>query len=131
MNTETIKRLVLVVEDDPDIGRIISVALERDNLAVSLVDNAVAAFNRLIDLRPDLIITDVMMPGVDGLELVKFLKSDPRTCEIPILIVSARTADSDVRAGEAAGADFYFAKPFSMIELMESVHEALASSQGD
>lgn len=131
MDAEPTKRLVLVVEDDPDIGRIISMALERENFAVSLVDNAIAAFNRLEGNWPDLIITDVMMPGVDGLELVKFLKNDPRTCEIPILVVSARTDESDVRAGEAAGADFYFAKPFSTVQLMESVHKALALNQAD
>ena len=131
MDSEVIKPHVLVVEDDADIGRILLVSLERSGLSVKLVDNAISAFHQVVINRPSLIITDVMMPGVDGLELVKYLKKHPRTCDIPILIISARSDASDVRAGEEAGADFYFAKPFSTALLVESVHAALASSKAD
>jgi len=128
METEPTKHLILVVEDDPDISRIISVSLERQGYAVALAFDAISALKSLGDTLPTLIITDVMMPGMDGLQLVKMLKEDERTSNIPVLMMSARTTLSDVLAGEEAGADLYFKKPFSTTELVRAVKDALANA---
>ena len=117
------KPLILVVEDDHDIGRIVSLTLQMEGYAILLADNAIAALAVITDYPPVLIISDVMMPGLSGLELLAVLKAEQQTANIPVLMISALVADSDVQAGHTAGAQHYLKKPFTAKELLAAVYK--------
>lgn len=128
MGIPTDKPLILVIEDDPDIGRIVSLVLQTEGYAILLADNAIAALAMMTDYPPILIISDVMMPGLSGLELLSVIKDSQQTARIPVLMMSALVADSDVQAGRAAGALHYLKKPFTATELLAAVRKTFVAA---
>ncbi len=112
---------ILVVEDQPNIRRLIQVHLERAGYRVDLAADGLEGLAHVAADPPDLIILDVMMPNLDGLRVVERLKSDPRTSEIPVIMLTARSSDVQVREGLLEGADLYLAKPFDPEQLREIV----------
>jgi signal transduction histidine kinase len=115
---------VLIVEDNPDVARIIHLALRRDFRVMHAADG-LKGEELALRHRPDLIITDLMMPGIDGLELVRRLRADSATAHIPIIMLTARGAVEDRTVGLAKGVNAYLAKPFSARELVANVHSLL------
>ena len=119
---------ILVVDDDPVMRLLVGKALERAGYRVSVVDNGYAALNAIDDAIPDLVVSDVQMPGLSGFELVVRLRSSDRTSRIPVLFLSGAAMDrDDVVYGLSLGADDYILKPFSLAELSAAVSAALAS----
>jgi len=118
---------VLVVEDNADMVRFI-VALMAVEYNVFAAQNGVDALRILADRQPDIIISDVMMPGMDGFEFVRRVRAMPETCTIPFIFLSARGAAEDRVLGHSGGADAYLAKPFKSEELLAAV-ESLLSRQ--
>lgn len=113
---------LLVVEDDPDVGEALSLLLEDDGHDVELVRTGAEALAACRTRRPDVALVDVSLPGgMDGLELTRALGEDPRTREVPVLLVSARAHEDDVAAGLAAGAHAYVVKPFRPDRLLSLV----------
>ena len=112
---------LLVVDDDPVIQRLLQVNFEMEGYEVVLAGDGVEAMERAREVRPALIVMDVMMPRMDGLEAAGRLKADPDTASIPIIILSAKAQDVDVKAGRATGADDYMTKPFDPLELLQRV----------
>jgi two-component system phosphate regulon response regulator PhoB len=104
---------VLIVEDDEDIQQLVSYNLVRAGFQVTCADSGEEALELLRQKRPDLVLLDLMLPGIDGLEVCRSVKRDEATREIPIVILSARGEESDVVAGLELGADDYITKPFS------------------
>ncbi|MCA9752243.1 MAG: response regulator [bacterium] len=121
MNKETI----LVVEDEPDIAEIIEYNLAREGYRVRVIDDGETALDRILRDSPDLVLLDLMLPGLDGLELCRRLKEDPVTRPIPVIMVTAKGEESDVVLGLGMGADDYVAKPFSPRELTARVRAVL------
>ncbi len=119
---------VLVVEDTPDIIRVIRLALHHDFRVLAAADGA-RGFTLAIKHRPTLIITDLMMPEVDGLELTRRLRADPRTKHTPIVMLTARGALEDRVAGLETGVNAYLAKPFAAKELVSTVRSLLSSQE--
>jgi len=120
-----VERTILVVDDDPVILRLLEVNFEMEGFAVrTAVDGQVGCEVARAE-RPDVIVSDVMMPRMSGLELVADLKGDPATAGIPIILLSAKAQVSDVRAGLDAGADDYVTKPFEPHDLVERVLKLL------
>jgi signal transduction histidine kinase len=119
---------VLVVEDTPDIIRVIRLALHHD-FRVLAAANGGRGFDLAVKHRPTLIITDLMMPEVDGLELTRRLRADARTQHIPIVMLTARGAVEDRVIGLETGVNAYLAKPFSSKELLSTVRSLLTSQQ--
>ena len=119
---------VLVVDDDPVIQRLLHDTFEMDGYAVLVAGDGVEGLERAQADHPDLVVLDVMMPRMDGLEVARRLKADPGTASIPILLLSAKAQEVDVRAGSATGADDYVTKPFDPLDLLERV-EALIAKQ--
>lgn len=119
---------ILIVEDDSDIGRLVSLVLEMEGYTVTLADNAITALAGITDNPPDFIISDVMMPGLTGLQLLTVLKENERTADIPVMMMSALTSDSDVLAGQEAGADYYLRKPFTATQLIAAVKGVFATA---
>jgi CheY-like chemotaxis protein len=103
---------ILVAEDDPLIRRVTEVALKRDGFTVTVVTDGTEALQRLEESTFDLILLDVMMPKMDGIEACRRIKADPRVAHIPVIFLSARSQNADEDAGRAAGALGYIKKPF-------------------
>ncbi len=119
---------VLVVDDDPVIQRLLHDTFEMDGYAVLVAGDGVEGLERAQADHPDLVVLDVMMPKMDGLEVARRLKADPGTASIPILLLSAKAQEVDLRAGSDTGADDYVTKPFDPLDLLDRV-EALIAKQ--
>src|SRR5438876_7437279 len=113
---------VLVVEDEEGIQKLVTVALRRACYEVTLASNGAEAMKRVSEATPDLIVSDITMPEMDGFELLRQLRADPDTSAIPVIMLTAKDATEDVVAGLHLGADDYLAKPFRMAELLARVH---------
>ncbi len=118
---------VLVVDDDPVILKLLQVNFEMEGFDVVTATDGVDGLRAARQERPDVIVSDVMMPGMNGLELVAALSADDRTDTIPVMLLSARAQTTDIAAGFDAGALDYVTKPFEPLELVERVHELLRS----
>ena len=116
---------VVVVEDDKGIQELLSFTLERGGYRTRSTDSAENAERLLRDTLPDLAIIDWMLPGISGLSLTKRLRADPRTRDLPIIMVTARGEEPDRVAGLDGGADDYIVKPFSPKELLARVQAVL------
>ena len=116
---------VLIVEDDGDIAALISLYVEKAGYASERVSDGVQALTRARETAPDLVILDLMLPGLNGLEVCKALRADNRTAALPILMLTARGEESERILGLDVGADDYVVKPFSPNELMARVRALL------
>jgi len=119
---------VLVVDDEPDFCQVIKEILRIDGMLVSEAHNVDQALAALALQAPDLVLTDVMMPDIDGLEFVRSLRSEPLWSKIPAVVVSARVLEEDREAALQAGANAFLPKPFSARELRETIRPLLAST---
>ena len=117
---------VLVVEDDPVILRLLEVNFELEGFGVLLAHDGAEGIEVARSEKPDVIISDIMMPQTSGLELVTTLKGDADTKAIPIILLSAKAQTSDLKVGMDAGADDYVTKPFEPLDLVERVNALLA-----
>jgi two-component system phosphate regulon response regulator PhoB len=121
---------ILLVEDDPDIRHLISYKLTRGGFTVTEAADGEAALREAQRVPPDLVILDVRMPRMSGLEVCRELRAGPRTAHVPIIMLTARTRPQDLEQAYAAGATEYVVKPFSPRELLERVEAALARVAG-
>ena len=117
---------VLVVEDDPTILQLLEVNFEMEGFTVVRAEDGLLGLEAARSKRPDVIVSDVMMPNLSGLEMVAELKADPDTAGIPVILLSAKAQGSDVRQGIEAGADDYVTKPFEPLDLIDRVNSLLA-----
>lgn len=104
---------ILVVEDEEDILQLIKYNLTKEGYRVTVVGTGEAALKTARQTHPKLIILDLMLPGIDGLEVCQILKHDSATAQIPVIMVTAKGEDSDIVTGLEVGADDYIVKPFS------------------
>ncbi len=114
---------VLVVDDDHTLRQLLGINLLAEGIDVEMVGDGESARMAAWTDPPDLILLDVMMPGMDGLELLGHLRGDPRTADIPVILLSACATDAEVWAGWAAGADYYITKPFDVGDLLDFILE--------
>jgi two-component system phosphate regulon response regulator PhoB len=116
---------ILIVEDEPDILEAMKHSLEREGYAVLTARDGAEGLRLAREQSPDLLILDLMLPGMDGLEICRLLKEGRETRALPIIMVSAKDAESDVILGLGLGADDYVPKPFSPRELVARVRAVL------
>jgi diguanylate cyclase (GGDEF)-like protein len=116
---------VLVVDDDIDIARFIEVNLRLEGFDVMVAHDGRDALEVVGEKLPDLALLDVMMPGIDGVELCRRLRSDPLTASLPVIMLTAKSLSADKVVGLTAGADDYIIKPFDTLELIARVHSTL------
>ncbi len=121
---------VLVVEDEPDLADLLRHHLERAQFRVETESRGDSALETIRKRPPDLVILDLMLPGLDGLELARILKRDPTTARLPIVMVTARAEEVDRIVGLELGADDYITKPFSPREVVLRIQAVLRRSQG-
>ncbi len=122
---------VLVVEDDEDIRELVSYNLLKEGYQVAGVASGEEALAAVEKKPPDLILLDLMLPGLDGLHLCRKWKSDPRTAALPIVMLTAKGEEADVVAGLNMGADDYVTKPFSPRVLLARVQAVLRRAAGE
>lgn len=119
------KHRILIVDDEASIRDMLSLALEAAGFNVLQAENAQLGHAAIIDHQPDLVLLDWMMPGTTGLELLRRLKRDELTAQIPIIMLTAKAEEDHKIAGLDAGADDYIPKPFSPRELVSRVNAVL------
>jgi two-component system alkaline phosphatase synthesis response regulator PhoP len=119
---------ILAVDDEFYIRRLLEVNLQRAGYQVSMAADGQDALDQIHREPPDMVLLDVMMPRVDGFEVLRRLKADPATAAIPVLMLTARAQDADIFNGLRAGADFYLTKPFNPKDLLMWVNRVLSDS---
>ena len=119
------KEHIVIVEDEEDILELLRYHLTREGYSVTTAANGEQALKIILQKMPALVLLDLMLPGLNGRELCRRLKQDPRTAAIPIMMVTAKNEESDVVIGLELGADDYIMKPFSMKVLVARVHAVL------
>lgn len=117
---------ILVVDDDPAALRLVQYTLQREGYEVITASNGLEGLRRAVSESPDLLVLDVMLPGIDGFEIATRLRSQPATAGLPILMMSAKARDMDRATGLKAGADDYLTKPAAPADISRKVAELLA-----
>lgn len=121
--------LVLVVEDEKEIRDLVRYNLERAGFRVAVAADGEEGLERIFAARPDAVVLDLMLPGRNGLELLRELRGEPTTLDLPVLVLTARAAEMDKLLGFEHGADDYLTKPFSPRELVARIQALLRRSR--
>lgn len=124
-------RRILIVDDDREVCEMLSAAFSAEGYETFSASSGLRLVSTLLVDRPDLILLDVVLPGMDGLELCRGIRSNQDFNHIHVIFISARKSDEEIRAGMACGAADYFPKPLDMNRLIERVGELLLPEPGD
>lgn len=119
------KATILVIEDDQDIRELLAYTLGKEGYTVIQAPSGEAGLKTIKDGKPDLVVLDVMLPGLDGLEVLRKVKNDQKLRNIPVILASAKGEETDIVSGLELGADDYVTKPFSPRVLVARVRTAL------
>lgn len=119
------KETILIVEDEKDIVKMLEYNLKKEGFKTLSVRNGEAALDSARSSHPDMVILDLMLPGIDGLEVCKTIKRDSKTASIPVIMLTAKSQESDKVVGLELGADDYMTKPFSPRELIARIKAVL------
>jgi len=118
---------VLIVDDDPDIRDLVAYKLRHESYVVSVAGDGEAALQLIAEQHPDLVLLDIMMPGMSGLEVLEHIRrADNGDAQLCVALLTAKAQESDLERGFALGADDYIVKPFSPLELASRVKAMLA-----
>jgi two-component system phosphate regulon response regulator PhoB len=123
------RKTVLVVDDEKDLVDLVSYNLQRSGYQVITASSGTEALDLARSNKPDLLVLDLMLPGMEGTEVARRLKADPSTSQIPIVMLTAKGEETDVVVGLTLGADDYVAKPFSMKILLARLNNVLRRSE--
>jgi DNA-binding response OmpR family regulator len=119
---------ILIADDEPNIVISLEFLMKREGHAVSIARDGPSALEAIRSTRPDLVLLDVMMPGMSGFEVCQAVRADDALAGVKILMLSAKGRDTDIAKGSALGADAYMTKPFSTRELADKVRELLGAT---
>jgi DNA-binding response OmpR family regulator len=120
---------VLVVDDDRDIRDLVTFKLQQAGYEVRQAEDGLQALDAVREWAPDLVVLDVMMPGLSGIDVTRELRADPTTAATPVILLTAKAQEADVETGFVTGADDYVVKPFSPRELVSRVQAVLARAR--
>jgi EAL domain-containing protein (putative c-di-GMP-specific phosphodiesterase class I)/DNA-binding response OmpR family regulator len=120
---------ILVADDEPDLRELLQINLEALGHEVQLAVDGTEALALAMAHRPDLIVLDIMMPGLNGLEVLRRLREEPANADLPVVLLSARGTDSEVFEGWSSGANYYITKPFELDELLDFIEQVRAQSR--
>jgi DNA-binding response OmpR family regulator len=124
-----VEKKILVIEDDPAISRLVDYSLRHEGYTVIPATNGLEGIRKAHREKPDLIILDVMLPGMDGFEICARLRAEPATARLPILMFSAKAQEIDKNTGLKVGADDYLPKPAAPAEIVSRVAKLLAQKK--
>lgn len=118
-------REILIVDDEPDVVVPIQFLMEQQGYLVRVAKRGEVALDLIYQFKPDLVILDILLPGIDGYEVCEIVRSDSRFRDVRIILLTARSRKSDIAKGLSLGADAYITKPFSNTVLVTKVKELL------
>jgi CheY-like chemotaxis protein len=121
----TVLRTVLIADDESSMRLLVHATIESDDYAVLEAADGSEAWTMIQAHKPSLVLLDVQMPGRSGLDVLRSVKADPSLKGTKVILLTSKAQESDVEAGLIAGADFYLTKPFSPLDLLTRVEEAL------
>jgi len=119
---------VLVVDDDPMVTRLVRINLELDNFEVEEAWDGRTAMKMMRENPPDLLVLDIMMPQIDGWEILKLMREDEDLKDLPVVVLTAKVQDEDMARGWSMGADGYIVKPFNPVNLADALRKVLAAT---
>jgi two-component system, OmpR family, alkaline phosphatase synthesis response regulator PhoP len=125
-----VPRKILAVDDEKHIVRLVQVNLERQGYEVVTANDGKEALEKVEEERPDLVVLDVMMPYMDGFEVLQNMRRNPATRDIPVIMLTAKAQDADVFKGWQSGVDCYLTKPFNPMELLSFVKRIFDAMSG-
>ncbi len=123
------RKRIIVVEDERDMAELVAMRLKREHYDVDTAHDGVDALRKIRSSPPDLVVLDIMLPGMSGTDVLKELRTDPRIASTPVIMLTARSEESDILLGLHLGADDYVTKPFSMSVLTARVAAVLRRSE--
>ena len=120
----------MVVDDHPDLVEIVRMMLEVKGFNIRCASSGQQLFANLEKQKPDLIFLDIIIPQMDGFEVIRRLKGNPTTASIPVILLTAKVYDEDVQKGYKLGADYYITKPFTSTQVLSGINLILGGDQG-
>jgi two-component system alkaline phosphatase synthesis response regulator PhoP len=121
------QKTVLIIEDEADAAELFAEMMRVSGFRVLKMSSSTPALSLIATEKPDLIILDIMMPDISGLDVLREMRRDPALASIPVVVVSAKSMPADIRTGMEAGASTYLTKPVGFLELKEAVERALGN----
>ena len=119
------QKTVMIIEDEPDAAEMFAEMMRVNGFRVIKMFSSGPAIPMIAQEKPDVIILDVMMPDISGLEVLRYMRREPELMSIPVIIVSAKSMPSDIKSGIEAGATIYLTKPVGFRELVQSVEQVM------
>ena len=119
------EKTVLIVEDEADAAELFAEMMRVSGFRVRKTSSSAPALSMMTEEKPDLVLLDIMMPEISGLDILRQMRQDPALTDIPVVVVSAKSLPADIRHGMEAGASTYLTKPVGFLELKEAVERAL------
>jgi len=116
------RELILLVDDDEHILRSLEIYLKMEEFRVMTAPGGREALDVLKETRPDLIVLDIMMPEIDGFQVLEYIKGDPKIKNVPVIMLTAKSQDIDVLKGYQEGIASYMTKPFNLNELVDNIN---------
>jgi len=126
---EAESKTIVIIEDEPDTAEMYAEMMRISGYQVVKYFGGVPAIAQIAEQEPAAVVLDLMMPDLSGLEVLSYLKEEPALCDIPVIIVSARTMPSDIKEGLEAGATVYVTKPVSFADLKSAIDRAVNISE--
>ena len=121
----TSQKTVMIIEDEPEAAELFGEMMRVNGFRVLKIFSSAPAIPMLIQEKPDVIILDIMMPGISGLEVLRYMRREPELLSIPVIVVSAKSMPGDIKVGLEAGASMYLTKPVGFLELKQAVEQVL------
>ncbi len=122
------QKTVVVVEDEPDAAELFAEMMRVSGFRVLKTYSSTPAISMIAKELPDVVILDIMMPDVSGLEVLRFMRREPQLSKIPVIVVSAKSMPSDIREGLEAGATLYLTKPVGYLDLKQAVDQVMSDA---
>ena len=121
------EKTVLIIEDEPDAAELFAEMMRVSGFRVQKTSSSAPAIHMMTTEKPDVVLLDIMMPEVSGLDILRQMRHDPNLANIPVIVVSAKSMPADIKNGMEAGASTYLTKPVCFLELKEAVERALGN----
>ena len=129
--SDKVKKRVLIIEDDPSFLKMLKMHLEKNHLQVLFARNGLDGYSKVRKVKPNLVILDLMLPGMDGHKVCHMIKSDNKLNHIPVIILTSRDLDEDVIKAEKSGADAFIVKTTKMGTVMDVVKSILEEAEAE
>jgi DNA-binding response OmpR family regulator len=119
------QKTVMIIEDEPDAAEMFAEMMRVNGFRVLKMFASAPAIPLIIQEKPDIVILDIMMPDISGLEVLRFIRREPELTSTPVIVVSAKSMPSDIKVGLDAGASLYLTKPVGFLDLKQAVEQVL------